>query len=82
MTGMSISTIVSIVYTISVEQNSEERQFLLSIYGGYSIPIFFLYMFSWCLIIFRKTHINWVLIFELDPRSNRLLTSISIADGI
>jgi hypothetical protein len=69
MTGLAIPALIAIVYNISVRENPTEDYFLLQVYGGFSIPIFFFYLFSWCLIILQQAHVNWILIFELDPRS-------------
>jgi hypothetical protein len=69
MTGLAIPALIAIVYNVSVRENPIKDYFLLQVYGGFSIPIFFLYLFSWCLIILQQAHVNWILIFELDPRS-------------
>jgi xenotropic and polytropic retrovirus receptor 1 len=69
MTGFSIPTLIAILFNISIRNITSEDQFLLQVYGGFSIPIFFVYLFSWCLIILQQAHVNWILIFELDPRS-------------
>ncbi|KAJ3270970.1 hypothetical protein HDV01_007300 [Terramyces sp. JEL0728] len=61
-TGLSIPTLLYVVSKV-------EFTFTVFIYSGLSIPIFFLYLFSCCLLIFQNKKINWILIFELDPRS-------------
>ncbi|KAJ3321900.1 hypothetical protein HDV06_003766 [Boothiomyces sp. JEL0866] len=61
-TGLSIPTLLYVVTKV-------EFTFTVFIYSGLSIPIFFLYLFSCCLLIFQNKKINWILIFELDPRN-------------
>ncbi|KND02878.1 uncharacterized protein SPPG_01959 [Spizellomyces punctatus DAOM BR117] len=46
----------------------ENVALILLIYGGFSIPIFFLFYYSMLLVIWARYHVNWVLVFELDPR--------------
>ncbi|KAJ3146678.1 hypothetical protein HDU86_008422 [Geranomyces michiganensis] len=41
---------------------------ILLVYGGLSIPILFLFMYALLLVIWARYHVNWVLVFELDPR--------------
>ncbi|KAJ8325097.1 hypothetical protein BDV3_007324 [Batrachochytrium dendrobatidis] len=68
MTGLAIPPIILVIRKITSTPESIEFEFLLQIYGGLSVPIFFLYLFALCLQIWDHYHINWVLIFELDPR--------------
>ncbi|KAJ3154791.1 Xenotropic and polytropic retrovirus receptor 1 [Geranomyces variabilis] len=41
---------------------------ILLVYGGLSIPILFLFLYALLLVIWARFHVNWVLVFELDPR--------------
>ncbi|KAJ3254894.1 hypothetical protein HK103_006790 [Boothiomyces macroporosus] len=61
-TGLSIPILLYVVFKVKFT-------FIVFIYSGLSIPIFFLYLFSCCLLIFQNKKINWILIFELDPRN-------------
>jgi hypothetical protein len=66
--GLSIALIISTLVNLGFDQVplTQEQYFLLTVYGGLSIPIIFLYLFSLVLVSIQNRKINWVLIFELD----------------
>ncbi|KAJ1344256.1 hypothetical protein BSLG_001396 [Batrachochytrium salamandrivorans] len=68
MTGLALPAFLLIIRKIVMTPRLDEFEFLLQIYGGLSVPIIFMYLFALCLQIWDHFHINWVLIFELDPR--------------
>ncbi|KAJ3321902.1 hypothetical protein HDV06_003768 [Boothiomyces sp. JEL0866] len=61
LTGFSVPILGYIISNI-------EYSFTVFIYAGLSVPIFFLYLFSLCILVFQMKKINWILIFELDPK--------------
>ncbi|KAJ3254893.1 hypothetical protein HK103_006789 [Boothiomyces macroporosus] len=63
LTGLSVPILAYIVSTM-------KYSFTAFIYAGLSIPILFLYLFGLCLLVFQIKKINWILIFELDPKGN------------
>lgn len=70
-TGLSLPALVAVTYQLSMAIGSftEERILILQTFSGLFIPILFVYLFAYCLMILRAQRINYVLIFELDPRS-------------
>lgn len=70
LTGISLPLLVQILYELNTTSQSAEKLFLVTLYGAFSIPILAIYFFSYCLVLLKKYRINWILIFELDPRRN------------
>ncbi|KAJ3057519.1 hypothetical protein HK097_004041 [Rhizophlyctis rosea] len=68
MIGLSIPVIYLSLRAAFTNRASVDDQLILQIYAGYSVPILFLFYASLLLIIWEKYHVNWVLVFELDPR--------------
>ncbi|TPX62735.1 hypothetical protein SpCBS45565_g06949 [Spizellomyces sp. 'palustris'] len=67
--GLAIPAIVlTLRKTFTGGIPDENVALILLIYGGFSIPIFFLFYYSLLLVIWARYHVNWVLVFELDPR--------------
>ncbi|KAI8895811.1 SPX domain-containing protein [Globomyces pollinis-pini] len=73
LTGLSIPPLVAIIVQLSLMQLNSEKKFILLIYGGISIPIMFLYLFSYCMIVLNANRVNWILICELDPKCINVL---------
>lgn len=69
LTGIAIPLVLSIIRSVwDASPNEKPLLFMIQIWGGLSIPIFFLYLFSFTVYVWHKYRINWILIFELDPR--------------
>ena len=70
--GLSIPAIIETIYNISInnlEVHPENKFSILNIYAGLSIPIFFLFIFAADILIWTQKRINYVFIFEFDPRN-------------
>ncbi|KAI8927108.1 EXS family-domain-containing protein [Entophlyctis helioformis] len=69
LSGLAIPPIVFVVRKLLASSSSTPREyFIIQLFGGLSIPIVMMYLFALCLQIWDRFHINWVLVFELDPR--------------
>ncbi|KAJ3299465.1 hypothetical protein HK104_008821 [Borealophlyctis nickersoniae] len=68
MVGLSLPAIALALRAAFTAPHTNGIELVLQIYGGYSIPIFFLFYASMLLIIWERYHVNYVLVFELDPR--------------
>lgn len=58
---------------VSIRQFAKEFDngaYILQIYGGLNIPIQFMFLFSLDVLIWYRNRINYVFIFEFDPRNH------------
>ncbi|KAJ3022006.1 Xenotropic and polytropic retrovirus receptor 1 [Thoreauomyces humboldtii] len=67
--GLSLPAIVLTLRKVFAQGFPDKNVALvLLVYGGLSIPIVFLFLYALLLVIWARFHVNWVLVFELDPR--------------